>query len=197
MVEVFNGIFGFDLLEENRTTERVYARYACWLWLREHGHTFAYIGKMFNKTHATVMQGVREIGDKLGINDKMALWAYGKLTYRTQNQQNNHNNMTNYKLVYLSGQITGLHPEEAAKRFAEAEGQYDWEQYTVVNPMRLAPMLERQAGRRLSEAEILIKELEIVAICDEIAMLPGWEKSDGATAEHAVAKKAGVKITYL
>ena len=63
--------------------------------------------------------------------------------------------------------------------------------------MRLVTMLERQAGRRLSEAEILINELEIVAICDEIAMLPGWEKSEGAIAEHAVARKAGIKITYL
>ena len=102
-----------------------------------------------------------------------------------------------YRLVYLSGQITGLHPEEAAKRFATAEDEFDWDRCTVINPMRLVTMLERQVGRRLSEAEILIKELEIVAICDEIAMLPGWEKSEGATAEHAVARKAGIKITYL
>lgn len=102
-----------------------------------------------------------------------------------------------YRLVYLSGQITGLHPEEAAKRFAAAEDEFDWDACTVINPMRLVTMLERQAGRRLSEADILIKELEIVAICDEIAMLPGWEKSEGATAEHAVARKAGVKVTYL
>lgn len=102
-----------------------------------------------------------------------------------------------YKLVYLSGQITGLHPEEAAKRFAGAEEQFDWETHTVIDPMRLVVLLERMAGRRLSEAEILIKELEIVASCDEIAMLPGWEKSEGATAEHAVAKKAGIKVTYL
>ncbi len=103
----------------------------------------------------------------------------------------------NYKIVYLSGQITGLHPEEAAKRFEAAAKEYDWETTTVINPMKLAPVLERMAGMALSEAEILLKELEIVASCDEIAMLPGWEKSHGAVAEHAVAKKAGVKITYL
>lgn len=102
-----------------------------------------------------------------------------------------------YKLVYLSGQITGLHPEEAAKHFEAACEHYDWETNVIINPMRFVVYLERMAGRKLSEAEILVKELEVVAKCDEIAMLPGWEKSEGATAEHAMAKKAGIKITYL
>jgi hypothetical protein len=31
---------------------------------------------------------------------------------------------------------------------------------------------------------------------DGIYMLGGWEKSDGAKAEHALAKRLGLKITY-
>lgn len=102
-----------------------------------------------------------------------------------------------YKYVYLSGAITGLHPEEAAKRFAEVAEEYRWSTTVVVNPMSLVPFLERREGRRLTESEILLKELEILVHCDEVVMLPGWEKSVGAVMEHNMAKKAEIKITYL
>lgn len=47
-------------------------------------------------------------------------------------------------------------------------------------------------------------EPDYMAICiamlqrsDSILMLPGWEKSAGAAAEHALAKKLGLIIHYL
>nr|WP_320125741.1 DUF4406 domain-containing protein [uncultured Shewanella sp.] len=34
----------------------------------------------------------------------------------------------------------------------------------------------------------------MIRACNEIVMLPGWRKSDGATAEYYYAKKIGLKI---
>lgn len=49
-----------------------------------------------------------------------------------------------------------------------------------------------------------LDEPDYMAICiamlqrsDSVLMLPGWEKSAGAAAEHALAKKLGLIIRYL
>lgn len=49
-----------------------------------------------------------------------------------------------------------------------------------------------------------LDEPDYMAICitmlqrsDSVLMLPGWEKSAGAAAEHALAKKLGLIIHYL
>jgi len=39
-------------------------------------------------------------------------------------------------------------------------------------------------------------DLEILKRCDVVVMMHGWEKSEGATIEHEVALKNGVKIVY-
>lgn len=39
-------------------------------------------------------------------------------------------------------------------------------------------------------------DLELVKRCDAMHMLVGWEQSEGATAEHALALELGLPITY-
>lgn len=46
--------------------------------------------------------------------------------------------------------------------------------------------------------EMLGADLQWIAThADEIAMLPGWERSNGANAEWALAKALGLKIRYF
>lgn len=44
--------------------------------------------------------------------------------------------------------------------------------------------------------EVVNEDLNLLETCDGIYMLPGWEFSTGATAEHAVAKWRGLDIKY-
>jgi len=45
-------------------------------------------------------------------------------------------------------------------------------------------------------SEFVDRDLDALATCDAIYMLPGWEQSKGATAEHAVAQWRGLTIFY-
>jgi len=40
-------------------------------------------------------------------------------------------------------------------------------------------------------------DLEMLRRCDIVVMLPNWEQSEGATAEHAEAKRCGLEINYV
>ncbi len=69
----FSKVFGMDLSERSRKTEHVWARFACYYYLRrKHGMTFIQIGEMFGYNHAAVINGVRQFEEKLSINDKLA-----------------------------------------------------------------------------------------------------------------------------
>lgn len=49
------------------------------------------------------------------------------------------------------------------------------------------------------DGRVVFKE-DLVFICEKaeaIALMPGWENSKGATAEHAVARALGLKFIYL
>ena len=45
-------------------------------------------------------------------------------------------------------------------------------------------------------SEFVDRDLDALATCDAIYMLPGWEKSKGASAEHAVAQWRGLTVFY-
>lgn len=48
----------------------------------------------------------------------------------------------------------------------------------------------------LSQREYMDICLAMLRCADAIHMLHGWQESDGAVAEHAMAKKLGIKISY-
>jgi len=39
-------------------------------------------------------------------------------------------------------------------------------------------------------------DIGILALCDALLMVPGWERSEGATAEHAEALRLGIPVFY-
>jgi len=96
--------------------------------------------------------------------------------------------MSERKRIYIAGPMTGL-PEHnfpafhaAAKRLQEA----GWE---TVNPA------ENFDGRTdLPRETYLRADIELLATCDAVAMLPGWEDSRGAKLEYLIAWELAMPI---
>jgi Domain of unknown function (DUF4406) len=102
--------------------------------------------------------------------------------------------------LYLAGPMTGL-PDFNFPAFDLAEESLSRSGYTIFNPAQM----DRDVGfdpksAVVSEAflrDALRRDLSAICECDAIAMLPGWEKSGGATVEWTLAKHLGLKIIYL
>jgi hypothetical protein len=91
--------------------------------------------------------------------------------------------------IYLAGAMTG-HPDHNFPAFNAAAATLRAAGHTVFNPA------EMPAG--MTYREYLGAELAwMCAEGDAIALLPGWEKSKGATAEHATAIALGLRVLFL
>lgn len=115
--------------------------------------------------------------------------------------------------IYVAGPMTGI-PEFNFPAFMAAASQLRAEGHIVFNPAERD--IDRHGGVDISKGnangcqEVAAKEhgfslRDALAddtewICreaDAIAMLPDWENSKGARAEHALALALGHKILYL
>lgn len=92
--------------------------------------------------------------------------------------------------IYISGQISGLTPEEYAPRFNEAARQLREQGYAVVNPLNNG-VDPTEEWREQMKADI-----RLLLDCDAIFMLSSWELSTGATLERDIAKGLGLRIEY-
>jgi hypothetical protein len=108
--------------------------------------------------------------------------------------------------IYIAGPMTGL-PDYNRPAFYEAEEAFKEGGWEVFNPADNDVLLfgsheacdkaieeDRQGALR----EMLGSDLAFICYeADAIAMLPGWEKSLGARAEHATAVALGLQIIYI
>ena len=93
-------------------------------------------------------------------------------------------------MVYLAGRMAGI-PDHNKTEFAKYADQLRLAGYAVFNPA--ASNLESWPIE-----DIFAYDLEFLCRqADAIAMIPGWEESEGAFAEHAVAKRLKKQIIYL
>lgn len=89
------------------------------------------------------------------------------------------------KRVYISGAISGQ-PDlnrpafEAAAKALRASG------YTAVNPFDVCP-------NPASWEEAMRADVKALMDCDGIVLLPGWERSRGATIEARLAADLGIR----
>lgn len=94
-------------------------------------------------------------------------------------------------MIYLSGAITSrmdTYKEEfgIVAAVARAAG------YNVFNPA------EQFGGRTdLSRSTYIRHDIHNLLRCEEIWMLPHWEKSEGARLEHEIAKQLGLHIVFV
>jgi len=110
------------------------------------------------------------------------------------------------KAIYLAGPMGG-YPDLNHKAFNEAAEALREDGWDVFNPADLDVEVYgtvEEAEKAMTEnrqeflRDALAADLQFICIeADAIAMLPGWEKSYGARAEHATAVALGLEIIYL
>lgn len=91
------------------------------------------------------------------------------------------------KRIYVSGPMTGL-PSLNFPAFNAEAARLRGLGYEVVNPAEI------NADADKSYNECLRADLVELMSCDTIAMLPGWEKSNGAHLEVHVAHRVGINV---
>lgn len=104
------------------------------------------------------------------------------------------------KRIYVAGPMRGK-PLYNFPAFDKAANQLRSEGWFVVNPADL----DRERGFKETDATpswnflraAIMLDLGEISTCDAIAVLPGWEESEGATVEVALAKFLGLQVIVL
>lgn len=89
--------------------------------------------------------------------------------------------------VYVAGPMNGL-PDLNFPAFHAATAQLRAGGVRAVNP---AEINAAAAGQWV---DCMRADLKQLVDCDAIVLLPGWEKSKGATLEHTVAVALGLRV---
>ncbi len=101
----------------------------------------------------------------------------------------------NGKTIYISGPMRGI-PRFNFAAFDFAEDLWTSMGYTVLNPAsRGWGSGDPATGTGVTEYEVqewLRADIREITQCDAIALLPGWEESEGAKLEAAVAFAIGL-----
>ena len=100
------------------------------------------------------------------------------------------------KVVYLAGPYRAktIHKVVENIRTAEKYAIELWKKgYAVICPHKNSALLDGV----VPDDYFLGGDHEILKRCDIVYMLPGWEKSAGASAEHQLAKNLGIEIIYI
>lgn len=109
--------------------------------------------------------------------------------------------------VYISGAISGVLYEEYSDLFGRAEAMLLKDDLDPVNPLKVQACLTEDCrdepetlpdGRYHHTWQCYMRaDIKAMLDCDSVAMLPGWESSNGATLEREVAKKCGMDVYYF
>lgn len=96
----------------------------------------------------------------------------------------------NDTMVYISGRMTGT--DDYAERFAKAERELTEQGYAVINPAKMDGVLPKTCAYE----DYMKIDLALLAMCEGIYMLKGWEKSCGANREYGYALGSGMRVMY-
>lgn len=91
-------------------------------------------------------------------------------------------------IIYIAGPMTGI-KDFNRPLFNKVAIELTEQGHGVLNPAILPD--------GLSQGQYMQICLPMVAVADELVMLPGWERSEGAYIEFCLAKKSGKTIRAL
>ena len=94
--------------------------------------------------------------------------------------------------IYIAGRVTGLKPEQYEPMFATVKKELEAAGHEVINPLTDIPHEDVN-----NWALTIMECLPYVAQCDCIALLPGWEKSDGAQMEYHFARGNQLQVLQV
>jgi len=103
--------------------------------------------------------------------------------------------------VYIAGPMRG-HKEDNYPEFFKAERRLDAKKiYKVVNPARMDKEEECLAAAYskpydIDHKEALKRDIDEIFKVESMYFLRGWERSEGARVEHALAIYLGLSIEY-
>lgn len=94
------------------------------------------------------------------------------------------------KRVYLAGPMTG-YPDLNFPAFHREAARLRAKGLEVVNPAEIN--LDPSAGW----VDCMRADIRELVTCDGIVLMPGWEKSRGATLEHHIASALSLTVVHL
>jgi Domain of unknown function (DUF4406) len=94
------------------------------------------------------------------------------------------------KRVYVAGPMTGL-PNLNFPVFNAAAAALRACGFEVVNPAEINP------DHTMPWSECMRRDIAELVTCSGIVLLPGWEKSKGATLEHHISERLGMEVRLL
>ena len=89
--------------------------------------------------------------------------------------------------IYIAGPMTGL-PNLNFPAFHETAARLRSQGFEVVNPAEINP------DHAMPWKECMRRDIAELVKCDAIYLLPGWEKSKGATLEHHIATRLELTV---
>lgn len=92
--------------------------------------------------------------------------------------------------VYVAGPMTG-HKELNFPAFHAAAASLRASGYEVINPAEINP------DPNAKWEDCMRADIAQLVTCDQIALLPGWEKSRGALIEARLAADLGMRRIYI
>jgi len=101
-------------------------------------------------------------------------------------------------IIYIAGPMTG-YPKHNFPAFYEAEAVLDSKGYDTINPARMDEACGYDPATEPTPEflqDAIRRDFEAICRAEGLALLPGWERSVGATAEAAIAKWRGIPV-YL
>lgn len=92
--------------------------------------------------------------------------------------------------IYLSGPISSLPLEAARRAFKQAEATLQAQGWEVVNPLDNGLPVDAPWEQHLAE------DVLQMLTCKAVYMLRGWENSQGARLEYALAQRVKMRVIF-
>lgn len=92
--------------------------------------------------------------------------------------------------IYISGKISGLPPQEARQRFADAADLLKAIGFEAVNP------LNNGLANNATWKDHMVADIRMLLDCEAIYMMDNWIESRGASIEYDIANRLNMDVWF-